>query len=168
MVKPDSHLAQIFCQNKFNKFTRYGLSNNNWISQIMLKLDRFSCFQKSILSGTHLYIVLISQTDFHAPKKFGLSGTHLYYLTWSTCYYVRESHLLIYIIQNIKRSMWWQNTVWTKCCDHKMWLYYALVYLWGKLIVEGRSPHGIENNLKSTLIVYFCCTVPGVHIIWFS
>ena len=45
-VKPDSHLAQIFCKSEFHKFTGYDLSNNNWISQVMLRLDRFLCSQK--------------------------------------------------------------------------------------------------------------------------
>ena len=54
VVKLDSHLAQIFCQNNFHKFTRYGLINNTWISQITHMPDRFSCSKKSGLSGTHL------------------------------------------------------------------------------------------------------------------
>ena len=45
-VKLDSRLAHIFGQNKFHKFTRYGLSNKNWIIWITLKPDRFSCSQK--------------------------------------------------------------------------------------------------------------------------
>ena len=57
------------------------LSNNNWISQIMLKPDRFSCSQKIWLKWDPLVISLIIQrnmaTKIRAKRESSLTAVRL-------------------------------------------------------------------------------------------